>query len=279
MEFTQEHLDKMWEIEQEILDVIHEVCCKYNIKYSLAYGTLIGAVRHKGFIPWDDDIDLMMPRKEYEKFKIAWQKENPKGYILMDYHTHHENTNTFMKIVKDNTTFLQDERAKALNFHKGIFVDIFPGDKLAANAISRKVQYVLVAMFLLFSRGYRSGTKGIIGTIEKLFLMIPRRKHYKIRCVLEKLIRHWNEKENTEVFFAATINDAKKVYPANMFDAFVEVPFNGKNYYAVANYDEMLRITYGDYMKLPPVEERVWRHHPLLIDFEHNYEDIKLSNL
>ena len=156
MDFTQEHLEKMWEIEQEILDVIHEVCCKHNIRYSLAYGTLIGAVRHKGFIPWDDDIDLMMPRADYDKFKEAWFKENPKGYILMDYHTHPENTNTFMKIVKDNTTFLQDERAKTLNFHKGIFVDIFPGDNMAPEGIQRKIQYVASALYLLFSRGYLS---------------------------------------------------------------------------------------------------------------------------
>lgn len=274
MDFTKEHLEKVWQIEQEILDVIHEVCCKYEIKYSLAYGTLIGAIRHEGFIPWDDDIDLMMPREEYDKFKRAWEKEQPNGYILMDYHTHHENTNTFMKIVKDNTTYLQDERAKSLDFHKGIFVDIFPGDNLAPGKMFRKLQYMLTAIYLLFSRGYKSGTKGIIEKIESIFLIIPRKKHYKIRVRLEKLLKFWNNKDGREMYFAASINDAKKSYPTNMFDELVLVPFNEKNYYAVASYDEILRITYGDYMKLPPEAERVWKHHPLLIDFEHNYEEL-----
>lgn len=73
---------QIWATEQEILDVIHQVCTEHGLRYSLAYGTLIGAVRHKGFIPWDDDIDLMMPREDYEKLLAIWNEAAPKGYIL-----------------------------------------------------------------------------------------------------------------------------------------------------------------------------------------------------
>lgn len=70
---------QIWATEQEILDVIHQVCTEYGLRYSLAYGTLIGAVRHKGFIPWDDDIDLMMPREDYEKLLAIWNEAAPRG--------------------------------------------------------------------------------------------------------------------------------------------------------------------------------------------------------
>ena len=78
---------QIWATEQEILDVIHQVCTEYGLRYSLAYGTLIGAVRHKGFIPWDDDIDLMMPREDYEKLLAIWNEAAPKGYILQNTRT------------------------------------------------------------------------------------------------------------------------------------------------------------------------------------------------
>lgn len=78
---------QIWATEQEILDVIHQVCTEYGLRYSLAYGTLIGAVRHKGFIPWDDDIDLIMPREDYEKLLAIWNEATPKGYILQNTRT------------------------------------------------------------------------------------------------------------------------------------------------------------------------------------------------
>ena len=89
---------QIWATEQEILDVIHQVCTEYGLRYSLAYGTLIGAVRHKGFIPWDDDIDLMMPREDYEKLLAIWNEAAPKGYILQNTRTDPDFTQNFTKI-------------------------------------------------------------------------------------------------------------------------------------------------------------------------------------
>lgn len=117
---------QIWATEQEILDVIHQVCTEHGLRYSLAYGTLLGAVRHKGFIPWDDDIDLMMPREDYEKLLVIWNQSAPKGYILQNTRTDSDFTQNFTKIRKDHTTFLQDEAERTKHYHKGIFVDIFP---------------------------------------------------------------------------------------------------------------------------------------------------------
>lgn len=117
---------QIWATEQEILDVIHQVCTEHGLRYSLAYGTLLGAVRHKGFIPWDDDIDLMMPREDYEKLLVIWNQSAPKGYILQNTRTDPDFTQNFTKIRKDHTTFLQGESEREKHYHKGIFVDIFP---------------------------------------------------------------------------------------------------------------------------------------------------------
>ena len=89
---------QIWATEQEILDVIHQICTEHGLRYSLAYGSLIGAMRHKGFIPWDDDIDIMMPREDYEKLLVIWNQSAPKGYILQNTRTDSDFTQNFMKI-------------------------------------------------------------------------------------------------------------------------------------------------------------------------------------
>lgn len=274
MVITKEHLQQVWEVEQEILDVIHSVCKQNDLRYSLAFGTLLGAVRHGGFIPWDDDIDIMMPRKDYEELKRVWKDEAPSNYILMDYHTNNDNPNTFMKIVKDNTTFLQDEEERNKSFHKGIFVDVFPGDIVAPKGFKRKLQYLAGAVYLLYSRGYSSGAKGLTGMIENILLKLPKKMQYHYRIKTEQYIRKWNQLSLDEMFFPSTISECKKYYPSNMFDDLIDIYFNGKKYNAFSNYDQILTIEYGDYMQLPPEEERVWHHHPILINFQHNYEDL-----
>lgn len=275
MKITDEILHKVWAVELEILDVIHSICKKHNLKYSLAYGTLIGAVRHGGFIPWDDDIDLMMPRKDYEKLKRVWKDEAPADYLMMDIESHKDIPNTFAKVVKNNTTFLQNEEAREKSYPKGIFVDIIPGDLVAPKGIRRKIQYIISAVYLLYTRGYASGTKGVIGFIEKVLLKMPREKQHKWRQKAGKSLQKWNDANADEMFFVDILSDCKKYHPADMFDNLSEISFCGKKYNAVASYDRYLTTVYGDYMQLPPEENRVWRHHPIVIDFEHNYEDLE----
>lgn len=270
-------IQKVWSAEQEILDVIHKVCLENNLRYSLAYGTLIGAVRHKGFIPWDDDIDIMMPREDYEKLLQIWSQSVPNNYILQDYHTDNDYTNNFAKIRKDHTTFLQTEDERSKKYHKGIFVDIFPGDRMPTNFFLQKIQYIFFAINLLYSRGYRSGSKGVIGIIERILLLVPKRYYFKLRDKAESIMKYWNN-QNGEYIFANTIRECKKLYPDNMFDNLQNIEFNGKSYYSVKDIDKILCIKYGNYMQLPPENERIWKHHPIIVDFEHNYEELGECN-
>lgn len=265
---------RVWEVEQDILDVIHKVCLDYNLRYSLAYGTLLGAVRHEGFIPWDDDIDLMMPREDYEKLLAVWNEAAPKGYILQNTRTASDFSQNFTKIRKDNTTFLQDEAERTKRYHKGIFVDIFPGDRAAQGKLGQKLQYAACAINLLYSRGHLSGTGGVVGAAEKLLLKAPRSRYAALRENAEKWIRRWNGDSSLPYVFPSTIAWSRRYYPADLFENMGTIVFNGKRYMCVSDPDSILRLDYGDYMQLPPEEERVWKHHPVLIDFEHNYEEL-----
>ena len=265
---------QIWATEQEILDVIHQVCTEHGLRDSLAYGTLIGAVRHKGFIPWDDDIDLMMPREDYEKLLAIWNEAAPKGYILQNTRTDPDFTQNFTKIRKDHTTFLQDESERAKHYHKGIFVDIFPGDRVAPSKLGKNVQYIACAINLLYSRGHTSGSGGLIGKAESILLKAPKGKYIIRRERAEKSIRRWNGNATLQYVFPSTIAWSRQYYPANLFENMRTIEFSGKQYMCISDYDSILRLDYGDYMQLPPEEERVWKHHPILIDFEHNYEEL-----
>ncbi len=113
MEYNPKELKNTQCIEFQILKVVDEFCKKNSIQYSLAYGTLIGAVRHQGFIPWDDDIDLMMRRDMYDRFIKLWQKDPPGGYYLQNDDTELGYPNNFLKIRKEKTTFIQSEKKGA----------------------------------------------------------------------------------------------------------------------------------------------------------------------
>lgn len=267
-------IDDVRRIQIELLKEVHDICVKYNLKYTLGYGTLIGAIRHKGFIPWDDDIDILMPRTDYNKLIKIWEDETTNDFILQTYENNIDYTNNFAKIRKNNTTFLQDENEKKKQYHKGIFIDIFPGDRLASSKVSRIIQFVFFALNLLSSRGYKSGNKGLIYIIESLVLMLPKRMLRTVYKYTEKYMTSWNNTNNPFVF-SCTILSCKKYYDSEMFNKLVLKEFENEKFLVTVKYDSILREEYGDYMQLPDEKDRVWTHHPILIDINRNYEDIK----
>ena len=274
MNQTNDTLLKLWETEQSILDVLHNICTEHGLRYSLAYGTLIGAVRHGGFIPWDDDIDVMMPREDYDRLIAIWDQAAPSGFLLETEAVSDDYNNNFAKIRKDHTTFLESEESRNRKHHKGIFIDVFPGDRVAPGKLSRTFQFAMFAVCLLFNRGYTSNSGGIVNVGEHILLAcVPRKYYRRLSAAAGRLSRRWNDRTDQKWVFANTIQLSRVFHSPELFDQIVPILFNGKTYCAVKDWDAALRLEYGDYMQLPPEEERVWKHHPILIDFEHNYEE------
>lgn len=265
-----EELRKLQLTQLEILKYVDEFCNEHKLRYSIAYGTLLGAARHNGYIPWDDDLDICMPREDYEKFLSLWKDTDL--YLLQNHDTDRDFPQGFTKIRKNNTAFIQ-ETDVGKNFHKGVFIDIFPYDRVPDGKIKRKIQ-VLHAMFhQLYNRGFAPTENGFIYNIGcKLILFFtPKKKYYaKSKAHLKKICKYNNDK-NLKYFSISSFVSMHKYYPANIFDNITKVKYEDIYVSAFGDYDTILKEFYGDYMKLPPESEQTWSHHPILIDFEKNH--------
>ena len=274
MEYDIEDIERLWKVEIEILDYFDKICEEYGLSYSLGYGTLLGAIRHKGFIPWDDDIDVIMPRKDYNILLNIWEDIKQDEFILQNFKNCTDYTNNFSKIRKNHTTFIQVEDEKYKKYHKGIFIDIFPMDRVASSIIGKYFQFFLCALNLLYTKGFKSGEKGIVGVLESIFLKLGV-GHYKTLYELtENLILRWNKYEKNEYFSYCTIKNCFKYYPSDTFSKLIKKNFSGKKYSVSYQFDTILKTEYADYMKLPPKSKRILKHHPILINFEKNYEEL-----
>ena len=149
----QDILAKLHDTQVEILRVIDRICKEHNLHYSLYAGSLLGAIRHKDFIPWDDDLDICMPREDYDRFIAIWQDAEHDGYILQNKENEPNFTQSFTKIRKDHTTFLQSE-CEAGMYHTGIFVDIFPVDRLPSGKVAQMLFNWNCMCYLLLTREF-----------------------------------------------------------------------------------------------------------------------------
>ena len=263
-------LKKLQNTEIEILDVIDNFCKNNNIQYSLAAGTALGAVRHGGFIPWDDDIDVAMSRVEYNRFINEWIKQPVSGYYLENCIIDKYCGNCHSKLRKDNTLIASksDDLSKG---HHGIWVDIFPLDKLSSDQNKKRLTIKHGKRIILLSRAnHVCHTDNLRTKFVRSFIgFIP----YNIRySLLEKsvewLTNNNNEiKENFNWISMSSFSSLSKIYPQNMLDETINIKFEDRIYKIYKEYDAMLRCLYGDYLKLPPVEKRICTHSPLIIQF------------
>lgn len=268
-------LRKLQLVQLEILKVIDDICQKYDIKYSLYAGTLLGAVRHKGFIPWDDDLDICMSRREYNRFIQIWDRVKPEGYILQNKENSPAFGQSFTKIRKEHTTFLQFEWEKN-QYHTGIFVDIFPIDRMPEG----KLQYAMFKwncmLYQLYTREYIPAKSGKVTQFATAAILkcTPKAARPKLRRMLLNAITQNNDNKKCRTVAIETMGSLKAKYSVDMLDSYTRLPFEDGEFMCFAGWDEHLKCKFGNYMQLPPESERAWKHHPIILDFERSFEEI-----
>ena len=271
-----DELHALQSCELDILGVIDDICKKYRIPYSLYSGSLLGAVRHHGFIPWDDDIDICMKRDDYDRFLAAWMESSPSGFFLQNKENSPSFTQTFTKIRKEHTTFLQYPW-EAGRYHTGIFVDVFPLDRIPAVRSQQFLYKIRTAIFLLLTREFVPEEENFLTRIVSfLFLMVVRgNMRIQLRRHLEKKLKEYNHDHSLPLVGFDTLAGLNQKYPSDMMDDFTNMSFQGREFPCCKDWDSQLGVLYGDYMTLPPEEERTWKHHPIILDFEHDYEELQ----
>ena len=264
LKLSNDELRELQLCELEALKFFDNFCRNHDLTYYLCGGCLIGAVRHKGFIPWDDDTDVLMPRPDYEKFLELYKKENPsERFVLVNDDDVHYSGNIFATLNDTDHTMVK-EYQQDMDTPHGIPLDIFPIDGLADGRIQRIIQYMWVMIYSLFrAQIVPKNQGGLIAFGSKVLLTLfrGRRLRYKIWKFAEKRMTryHFDESENVAEFCAG-FYFMKKVYPRHIYDGKVELDFEGEKFFAMKGYDEYLHIPFGDYMELPPEEERLPHH-------------------
>ena len=267
MKYKDDELKKLQETEIEILRDVARVCEENNIQYFSVGGTTLGAIRHNGFIPWDDDIDIGMLRDDYEKFiRIAPEKLS-KGFTLTHFINAPSSPTYYAKVRKDGTEFVEKSVEK-LNIHHGVFIDIMPYDKVPENEREREKycrkaklwNQLYIAKTVWTSTFLPSKHKWLLNCIRAVLhvLMIPISKDYLFKKT-DQAMRSFNGSDSHMVSsrglkpFTCMIED---LLPPVKHD------FNGLSIEIPANADKVLKAQYGDYMKLPPEEKR-YSHAPV----------------
>ena len=258
------NIDEIKKIQLDILKNIDKYCRNNDLKYFLAYGSLIGAIRHKGYIPWDDDIDIVMLRSDFEKFIKGFNKYNDK--YMVKYCENDERFPYFFAKVEDKTTKVVEN--VYYKYELGINVDIFILDNVGDDVNNA---YVLTEKMMPYKKllkcknifpnsvKKRSFPKNIIVSYMK-----RKANRYSIAEITKPVVSIGKTYENTESKYVAVIccvsDGYKYVFEKTKFEKTIDLPFEDMMAMVPECYDEILTTWFGDYMKLPPEEQQVTHH-------------------
>lgn len=247
---------RLWFEEIKLVEVFINICKKHNLKYIAEGGTLLGAIRHNGFIPWDDDIDLAMPRDDYDKFITIAKDELPDGLFLQHYNTEKKYPNGHIQIRNSNTTFFIKTSYNDLRSGKncGIFIDIFPLDNLPDDYSKRQkhAKKIKLIRALAFHKLYKEtkGIKGIIySCLANLYFLFN--GFEKSIGKMDKLGMKYHNKTNTIGYATFMPTNEKNIFPSNIIDAIEYHQFNNIEIAIPKKYDEYLKTQFGNYMEIP----------------------------
>lgn len=266
------YLERLQNKEIEMLKAISNVCDKLDLTYVIISGTLLGSVRHRGFIPWDDDIDIGMPREDYEVFLKEGQKLLPSNLFIQHYSTERETNNLYIKVRDVNTVFLENDNQNA-NICHGIFIDVFPFDRIKTSFCGPKREYYRRRVFNIISGCY---SKEYVESVRNPYKRMVGKLIHKTICSLKDQNSFLKKEDLRRKKLNSCGNDC---YLLNMFiwndvvtyeELFDRelMQFGEEEFYGPKQYDKVLTKYYGaDYMQLPPVEKRI-THKPLKVIFD-----------
>ncbi len=256
---TPEELRNLQLIELEMLEEVDRICRKNHIEYSLDGGTLLGAVRHKGFIPWDDDADVIFTRHEYAKFFGACKKElDTARFFLQDYRTDKEYRWGYAKLRRKGTELVRLGQ-EHMKFHTGVYIDIFVVDHVPDGYFMRRLYYGVnfcIRKVLYSELGMVAEKKAFMRMFYRILHKLSKDKVFHIRNCLAA----WYNRKETELtshlLYQYPSKESKFGMPTECFRHYCDMEFEGMQFRGFADYDTYLTLLYHDYMTLPPVEKR-----------------------
>lgn len=261
MECSSERLRKLQLVQLLSLLEIKRICDKHNIHYTPIGGTLLGTVRHKGFIPWDDDIDVGMLREEYNKFLEVAKNELRPEFFLQTYETDPNYPKAIARLCVNGTRYML-KWEKDADIHHGVFTDIFPydnspNDKLQQMYHKYMIKWLYYATYHKYSP-YQKPTS-IKGKIFSFAVSLPFTFSNKksVRVLWDKIMQKYNSVPTKHVVRTGSGYPYEKVRVKRvLMEKFVEMEFEGFKISVLKGYHEHLSDNYGDYMELPPIEKR-----------------------
>ena len=261
---NESQLRELQKKELEILLEVNRICKKHHLTYYLIGGSALGARRHEGFIPWDDDVDIAMPRGDYRRFLALGAAELPDDYFLQTYRTQPDFPYPFSKVRLNNTTFIEN-RLRKLNIHHGIFIDVFPLDGAPRWKICQAIQ-ARVVRFLRWAI-----------MIRRLPFQLSTRITFW-RCFAMELIMARFSTERSEKWGNIS-GGPQETMEQEVFGTPRLVEFEGHRLPVPHQLDRYLALIYGnDYLDLPPVEKR-YGHDPLVVDINKSYVEYRSSSV
>lgn len=256
-------IEELHKVELDLIQEIIEICQKNEIKYFMIGGSLLGAVRHQGFIPWDDDVDIGMVREDYDRFlKVAPQELSKPYYFLQTEQSDQNYAFGYAKLL-DESIYIEEKR-NINDARKGVFVDIFPFDKVPDGDVERSIQqsrYKYLNARIILSSNYRLMDTEITTKIRKLQTnQSHKTEEYKEKR--DELARTYNQDDTIEMYknLSSQYSYEKELVSEKELATVVSVPFENLTVTILSAYDAILSRMYGDYLQLPPENKQIEKH-------------------
>ena len=230
------------------------ICRKHNIKYTMEGGTLMGAVKYQGFVPWDDDIDIVMVRAEYERFLKIAPEELDSKFFLQSYNNVSEFPLNYAKLCLNGTEIYDYDYTHLKNMHHGIFMDIFPIDNVVPEKLHKHCSRVGLFTGARKTKLKTIKPRGIRKLIYGTLALLPMKTLINL---VDKSCKRYNNKNTGYIYEVCNSNRSFKPLKSEMYSSLTELRFRDKEFLAVSNYDDFLKSRFGEnYMNELPSEEK-----------------------